>query len=69
MKKDKRYTRGAYIYKISEHPAEFEFLIDKNTAYKVLDAGEREIEITEPNGKVLRKENERYMRLLVIKND
>lgn len=66
---DKRYTRGAYIYKISEHSAEFEFLIDKNTAYKVLDAGEREIEITGPNGKVLRKENERYMRLLVIKND
>lgn len=62
-----RYTKGAYIYKISEHPAEFEFLIDKNTAFKVVDAGEREIEVKDFRGNI-RKEKERYMRLQVIKN-
>lgn len=61
------YTKGAYIYKISEHPAEFEFLIDKNTAFKVVDAGEREIEVKDFRGNI-RKEKERYMRLQVIKN-
>ena len=65
---DPRYTKGAYIYKISEHPAEFEFLIDKNTAYKVIDAGEREIEVKDFRGNI-RKEKERYMRLQVVKND
>ncbi|MBR1823790.1 MAG: hypothetical protein IJ779_06100, partial [Ruminococcus sp.] len=65
---DPRYTKGAYVYKISEHPAEFEFLIDKNTAYKIIDAGEREIEVKDFRGNI-RKEKERYMRLQVIKND
>ena len=34
-------TRGAYIYKMADNPAEFEFLIDKGTTYKVIAAGER----------------------------
>ena len=65
---DARYTIGAYIYKMSEHPAEFEFLINKNTAYKVLDAGVREIEVKDFRGNI-RKEKERFMRLQVIRND
>lgn len=65
---DPKYTRGAYIYKISEHPAEFEFLIDKNTTFKVIDAGEREVEETDFRGKV-HKRMEKYMRLQVIEND
>ncbi len=33
-------TRGAFIRKISAHPHELEFLIDKGTKFKILDAGE-----------------------------
>lgn len=65
---DPRYTRGVYIYKISEHSPEFEFLIDKNTKYRIIDAGEREIEVKDFRGKI-HKEKERFMRLKVIKND
>lgn len=63
-------TRGAYIYKISGHPAEFEFLIDKNTTYKILDAGERPNLVNSYNPKKHCFEDkeviERYMILEVI---
>lgn len=58
-------VRGAYIYKISDSPAEFEFLIDKNTAFRVVDAGVREIERENWKGKLI-KEQERYMKLEVL---
>lgn len=58
-------TRGAYIYKISDSPAEFEYLIDKNTKFKVVDAGVREVEHKRWDGKTIKKQ-ERYMRLEVI---
>lgn len=58
-------TRGAYIYKISDSPAEFEFLIDKETVYEILDAGERVIDVKDFKGNVTKK-TERYMRLKVI---
>lgn len=60
-----RSTRGAYIYKTSDSPAEFEFLIDKNTKFKVLDAGVREIKIKDFRGNE-RSERERFMVLEVI---
>ena len=59
-------TKGAYVYKISDSPAEFEFLIDKNTTYKVIDAGEREISVKDYKGNESKK-TERYMVLKVIK--
>ena len=59
-------TKGAYVYKISDSPAEFEFLIDKNTTYKVIDAGERGISVKDYKGNESKK-TERYMVLKVIK--
>lgn len=58
-------TRGAYIYKISDSPAEFEFLIDKNTNFKIIDAGERDV-IDKFTGKTIK---ERFMKLEVIPDD
>nr|DAU90811.1 MAG TPA: minor capsid protein [Caudoviricetes sp.] len=63
-------TRGAYIYKMADNPAEFEFLIDKNTDFEILDAGERPVTKTVYNFKTCEWEKveaqERYMRLRVI---
>jgi len=59
------HTKGAYIYKISDSPAEFEFLIDKNTSFKILDAGEREITVKDYRGRLINK-TERYIRMQVI---
>lgn len=59
-------TKGAYIYKISDHPAEFEFLIDRNTTYEIVDAGVREVTIKNYKGEI-RKEKERFMKMKVIK--
>lgn len=58
-------SRGAYIYKISEHPAEFEYLLDKNTKFKIVDAGEREV-VNEFTGDTT---IERFMKLEVIPDD
>lgn len=58
-------TKGAYIYKISDSPAEFEFLIDKNTKFKIIDAGERNITVKNFRGK-LETKKERFMILEVI---
>lgn len=57
-------TKGAYIYKISESPAEFEFLIDKNTTFEILDAGEREITVKDYKGNEVKK-TEKFMVLRV----
>ena len=58
-------TKGAYLYKISDSPAEFEFLIDKNTTYEVVDAGEREITVKDYKGNY-KKKTERFMTLKVV---
>lgn len=58
-------SRGAYIYKISDSPAEFEYLLDKNTKFKIIDAGEREITDKYTN----KTFKERYMKLEVIPDD
>lgn len=58
-------TKGAYLYKISDSPAEFEFLIDKNTTYEVVDAGEREITVKDYKGNY-EKKTERFMTLKVV---
>ena len=58
-------SRGAYIYKISESPAEFEYLLDKNTKFKIIDAGEREV-VDKYTGKTT---IERFMKLEVIPDD
>ena len=63
-------TRGAYIYKMADNPAEFEFLIDKGTTYKVLDAGERTVKksiFDLKSREIVEKEvPERYMKLEVV---
>ena len=63
-------TRGAYIYKMADNPAEFEFLIDRGTTYKVLDAGERTVKksiFDLKSRKFVEKEvPERYMKLEVV---
>jgi hypothetical protein len=55
---------------MSDHPAEFEFLIDKGTTYKVLDAGERTITKNvfdyETQTYVEKEVTERYMKLEVV---
>lgn len=58
-------SRGAYIYKISEHPAEFEYLLDKNTKFKIIDAGEREVIDKYTSETTI----ERFMKLEVIPDD
>ena len=58
-------TKGAYLYKISDSPAEFEFLIDRNTTYEVVDAGEREITVKDYKGNY-EKKTERFMTLKVV---
>lgn len=58
-------TKGAYIFKMSDHPSEFEFLIDKNTTFKIVDAGERDIEVRNFKGEIHMKK-ERFMKLEVI---
>lgn len=60
-----KVTKGAYLYKISDSPAEFEFLIDKNTTYEVVDAGEREITVKDYKGNY-EKKTERFMTLKVV---
>ena len=59
-------TRGAYIYKMSDNPAEFEFLIDKGTTYKVLDAGERTVKEYIIKSQTWEDTRERYMKLEVV---
>lgn len=63
-------TRGAYIYKMADNPAEFEFLIDRGTTYKVLDAGERIVKKSIFDLKsrefVEKEVPERYMKLEVV---
>lgn len=58
-------SRGAYIYKISEHSAEFEYLLDRNTKFIVIDAGEREV-VNKYTGETT---IERFMKLEVIPDD
>lgn len=63
-------TRGAYIYEMADNPAEFEFLIDRGTTYKVLDAGERTVKKSIFDLKsrefVEKEVPERYMKLEVV---
>lgn len=59
-------TRGAYIYKMSDHPAEFEFLIDKGTTYRILDAGERTVKKYYYKTGTWEDAKERYMKLEVV---
>lgn len=63
-------TRGAYIYKMADNPAEFEFLIDKGTTYKVIAAGERMVtkQVFDLKTRVFEEKEvpERFMKLEVV---
>ncbi|MGN1202784.1 MAG: ADP-ribosyltransferase, partial [Eubacterium sp.] len=64
----KSAIRGAYISKISNYEAEYEYLLDKNLEYQVIDAGVRNVTFTrygldEPTTKV-----ERYIKLRIVDN-
>jgi hypothetical protein len=55
---------------MADNPAEFEFLIDRGTTYKVLDAGERTVKKSIFDLKsrefVEKEVPERYMKLEVV---
>lgn len=66
-------ARGAYIYKMADNPAEFEFLLDKDTTFEILDAGERTVTKRKFNFKTRvwedTEETERYMKMRVLINE
>ncbi|MCI5727383.1 MAG: leucine-rich repeat protein [Clostridium sp.] len=62
----KSEINGAYISKMSDFELEFEYLLDKNLKYQVIDAGVRNVTFTgyiagEPTTRV-----ERYMKLRIV---
>lgn len=64
----KSAIKGAYISKMSDFELEYEYLLDKNLEYQVIDAGVRNVTFTgytteEPTTRV-----ERYIKLRVVDN-
>ena len=64
----KSAIKGAYISKMSDFELEYEYLLDKNLEYQVIDAGVRNVTFTgyiteEPTTKV-----ERYIKLRIVDN-
>lgn len=64
----KSAIRGAYISKMSDFELEYEYLLDKNLEYQVIDAGVRNVTFTgyiteEPTTRV-----ERYIKLRIVDN-
>lgn len=64
----KSAIKGAYISKMSDFALEYEYLLDKNLEYQVIDAGVRNVTFTgyiteEPTNRV-----ERYIKLRIVDN-
>lgn len=64
----KSAIKGAYISKMSDFALEYEYLLDKNLEYQVIDAGVRNVNFTgytaeEPTTRV-----ERYIKLRIVDN-
>lgn len=64
----KSAIKGAYISKMSDFALEYEYLLDKNLEYQVIDAGVRNVTFTgytteEPTTRV-----ERYIKLRIVDN-
>ncbi len=64
----KSAIKGAYISKMSDFELEYEYLLDKNLEYQVIDAGVRNVTFTgytteEPTTRV-----ERYIKLRIVDN-
>ncbi|MGN0501532.1 MAG: leucine-rich repeat protein [Ruminococcus sp.] len=64
----KSAIKGAYISKMSDYAAEYEYLLDKKLEYQVIDAGVRNVTFTgytteEPTNRV-----ERYVKLRIVDN-
>lgn len=62
----KDITKGAYIDDFSQNKGSYEFVIDKDTKYKVIDAGVRTGSLTGFDG-IATDYTERYMKLLIVK--
>ncbi|MGN1130362.1 MAG: leucine-rich repeat protein [Ruminococcus sp.] len=58
--------KGGYIRKVSVNPHEFEILLDKGLKYQVLEAGVRQIPVTDFNGGNKKVETERYMKIKLL---
>ena len=59
-------VKGGYIKKISVNPQEYEILLDKGLEYEVLEAGVREVPVTNFNGGEENVETERYMKVKIV---
>ena len=58
--------KGGYIKKMSVNPQEYELLLDKGLEYEVLEAGVREVPVTDFNSGEKRVETERYMKVKIV---
>ncbi|MGN0460107.1 MAG: leucine-rich repeat protein [Ruminococcus sp.] len=58
--------KGGYIKKISVNPQEYEILLDKGLEYEVLEAGVREVPVTDFNSGEKTVETERYMKVKLL---
>ncbi|MGN0470903.1 MAG: leucine-rich repeat protein, partial [Acutalibacteraceae bacterium] len=59
-------TKGGYIRNISANPQEYELLLDKGCEFEVLDAGVRQVNITDFNTGTETIETERYIKLRIV---
>lgn len=59
-------TKGGYIRNISANPQEYELLLDKSCEFEVLDAGIRQVNVTDFNTGEESIETERYIKLRIV---
>ncbi|MGN0476751.1 MAG: leucine-rich repeat protein [Ruminococcus sp.] len=59
-------VKGGYIKKISVNPQEYEILLDKGLEYEVLEAGVREVPVTDFNNGEKSVVTERYMKVKIV---
>lgn len=59
-------TKGGYIRNISQNPQEYELLLDKGCEFEVLDAGVRQVTVTDFNTGTETIETERYIKLRIV---
>ncbi|MGN0462519.1 MAG: leucine-rich repeat protein [Ruminococcus sp.] len=61
--------KGGYIKNISVNPQEYEILLDKGLKYEVLEAGVRQVPVTDFNGGQKTVETERYMKVKLLTDE
>ncbi|MDD6490484.1 MAG: leucine-rich repeat protein [Clostridia bacterium] len=58
--------KGGYIRNISQNPQEYEILLDKGCEFEVMDAGVRQVNVTDFNTATESIETERYIKLKIV---